>query len=211
MAFALVVAAAVVLAATPFWNRELYPHGSFSAIPTYWTQTAGWLGAHQDHGTALLAPGASFGEYTWGRPIDEPLTVLTESSWSVRSLVPVGSNGNDEVLDTVESSLDSGVVAPGMAQFLARSGFDYVVVRNDLDLTATKAPAPAQVRQVLSKTGGAQAGRLVRTGDLAATGQPHRHARLRAVVVHARLAVGPDLPRGSFPHRRSTPTRSPIR
>jgi arabinofuranan 3-O-arabinosyltransferase len=152
--FALVIAAAVILAATPFWNRELYPQGSFTAIPTYWTQTADWLGAHQDHGTALLAPGASFGEYTWGRPIDEPLTVLTETSWSVRSLVPVGSNGNDQVLDAVESSLDSGVAAPGMAQFLARSGFDYVVVRNDLDLTATKAPAPAQVRQVLSQTPG---------------------------------------------------------
>ena len=72
----------------------------------------------------------------------------------MRSLVPVGSNGNDQILDAVESSLDSGVAAPGMAQFLARSGFDYVVVRNDLDLTATKAPAPAQVRQVLSQTAG---------------------------------------------------------
>ncbi len=154
MVFALVVVAAVVLAATPFWKGELYPQRSFTAIPTYWTQTADWLGAHQDHGTALLAPGASFGEYTWGRPIDEPLTALTETSWSVRSLVPVGSNGNDQILDAVESSLDSGVAAPGMAQFLARSGFDYVVVRNDLDLTATKAPAPAQVRQVLSQTAG---------------------------------------------------------
>jgi arabinofuranan 3-O-arabinosyltransferase len=152
--FALVVAGAVVLAATPFWNRELYPPSSFTAIPSYWNQAAGWLGAHQDHGTALLAPGASFGEYTWGRSIDEPLTVLTQTSWSVRSLVPVGSNGNDQILDSLEASLDSGVAAPGMAQFLARSGYDDIVVRNDLNLTATKAPAPAQVRQVLSQTAG---------------------------------------------------------
>ena len=153
-AFALVIAAAVVAASTPFWNRELYPQASFTAIPSYWTQTADWLGAHQDHGTALLAPGSSIGDYTWGRPVDEPLTALTETSWSVRSLVPIGSNGNDQVLDAVEASFDSGVAAPGMAQFLARSGFDYVVVRNDLDLTATHSPAPAQVRQVLSQTAG---------------------------------------------------------
>lgn len=151
---ALIVVAAIVLAATPFWNRELYPQGTFTAIPSYWSQTADWLGAHQDHGTALLAPGASFGEYTWGRPLDEPLSVLTQTSWSVRSLVPVGSNGNDQVLDTFEASLEEGVASPGMAQFLARSGYDDVVVRNDLDLGATKAPAPAQVRQVLAQTSG---------------------------------------------------------
>jgi arabinofuranan 3-O-arabinosyltransferase len=152
--FALVVVGAIVLASTPFWDGELYPQGTFSAIPSYWNQTADWLSAHQDHGTALLAPGASFGEYTWGKPLDEPLSVLTETSWNVRSLVPVGSNGNDQILDSVESSLEQGVASPGMAQFLARSGFDYVVVRNDLDLSATKAPAPAQVRQVLSQTAG---------------------------------------------------------
>ncbi len=152
--FALVVVAAIVLAATPFWRGQLYPQGTFSAIPAYWSQTADWLGAHQDHGTALLAPGASFGEYTWGRPLDEPLSVLTDTSWSVRSLVPVGSNGNDQILDTFEASLEEGVAYPGMAQFLARSGYDDVVVRNDLNLGATNAPAPAQVRQVLSQTSG---------------------------------------------------------
>ena len=152
--FALVVVAAIVLAATPFWSGKLYPRGTFSAIPSYWSQTADWLGAHQDHGTALLAPGASFGEYTWGRPLDEPLSVLTQTSWSVRSLVPFGSNGNDQILDTFEASLEQGVAYPGMAQFLARSGYDYVVVRNDLALGATKGPAPAQVRQVLSETSG---------------------------------------------------------
>ena len=151
----LIVVAAIVLAATPFWTTQLYGKGTFKAIPTYWNQAAGWLNTHQGHGTALLAPGASFGEYTWGRPLDEPLAVLSQSSsWSVRSLVPVGSNGNDQVLDAFEASLDQGVAAPGMAQYLARAGYDDVVIRNDLDLPATKAPAPAQVRQVLSQTSG---------------------------------------------------------
>jgi len=151
---ALVVAAALIAAAAPFWESQLYPRGTFASIPSYWTQTANWLDAHQDHGTALLAPGADFGEYTWGRPLDEPLSVLASSSWSVRSLIPFGSNGNDQVLDTMEASLDQDVAQPRMADYLARAGFDYVVVRNDLDLTATQAPAPAQVRQVMSQTPG---------------------------------------------------------
>jgi arabinofuranan 3-O-arabinosyltransferase len=153
-AMAVVVTVAVIVAAAPFWRGQLYPTGSFTAIPGYWSQAARWLDAHQDHGTALLVPGAASGEYTWGQPIQEPLSVLASTSWSVRSLIPVGSNGNDQVLDTVESSLDQGVAETHMADFLAREGFDYVVVRNDLDLAATGAPAPAQVRQVLAQTPG---------------------------------------------------------
>ena len=107
-----------------------------------------------------------------------PSTVLTETSWSVRSLVPVGSNGNDQILDTVEASLDSGVAAPGMAQFLARSGYDDVVVRNDLDLAATKAPAPAQVRQVLSQTAGLKLVASFGPVISQTAGESHRHARL---------------------------------
>ena len=119
---ALVVAAAIIVAAAPFWRGQLYTQGSFTAIPGYWSQAANWLDAHQDHGTALLAPGASSAEYTWGRPLDEPLAVLASTSWSVRSLIPVGSNGNDQVLDTMEASLDRGVAEPRMADFLAARG-----------------------------------------------------------------------------------------
>ncbi len=154
LVMAIVVAVAVIVAAAPFWQRQLYMQGAFTAIPGYWSQAANWLDAHQDHGTALLAPGAASGDYAWGQPIEEPLSVLASTSWSVRSLIPVGSNGNDQVLDTVEASLDQGVAEPHMADFLARAGFDYVVVRNDLDLATTGAPEPAQVRQVLAQTPG---------------------------------------------------------
>ena len=153
-AVALVAVGAVVLAAAPFWQSQLYPPGTFTAIPGYWSQAANWLDTHQDHGTALLTPAASFGEYTWGRPLDEPLSVLASSSWSVRSLVPFGSNGNDQVMDALEASLDQGEPEARMGQYLARAGYDYVVVRNDLDLARTGAPPPAQVRQVLSATPG---------------------------------------------------------
>lgn len=151
---AVVAVAALVGASAPFWEAQLYPSGGFASIPSYWDAAAHWLDRHQQRGTALLAPGAAFGEYTWGKPLDEPLSVLASTDWTVRSLVPTGSNGNDQVLDVVESSLDRGVPTPGMAAFLARAGIDDVVVRNDLDLAATGAPPPAQVRQVLAETPG---------------------------------------------------------
>jgi arabinofuranan 3-O-arabinosyltransferase len=154
--FPLVTAAALLGASAPFWQAKLYPPGGFSAIPSYWNAAARWLDGHQDHGTALLVPGAAFAKYTWGNPLDEPFYVDMSTNWSVRSIVPLGSNGNDLVLDTVEASLDQGVVVPGMAAYLARNGFDYVVERNDLNLAATKAPDPAQVHQVLSETPGLQ-------------------------------------------------------
>jgi arabinofuranan 3-O-arabinosyltransferase len=145
-----------VAASAPFWQSKLYPPTGFSAIPSYWGAAARWLDGHQNHGTALLVPGSEFARYTWGSPIDEPLSVDLSSNWTVRSIVPFGSNGNDQVLDTVETSLDKGVVEPGMAAYMARAGFDYVVVRNDLNLSATGAPPPAQVEQVLSETPGLQ-------------------------------------------------------
>jgi arabinofuranan 3-O-arabinosyltransferase len=150
----IVTVAALVAASAPFWQAKLYPSGGFSAIPSYWSATAKWLDHHQDHGTALLVPGSTFAKYTWGRPIDEPLAVLMSSQFSVRSIAPFGSDGNDGVMDAVDASLNSGVAEPGMAAYLARAGYDYVVVRNDLNLSATGAPPPAQVQQVLSETTG---------------------------------------------------------
>ncbi len=145
---------AVVLAAVPFWQGRLYPTGGFTAIPHYWGQAADWLDGHQGHQTALLVPGANFAEYTWGRPGDEPLAVLAHTSVTVRSIIPLGSDGNTIMLSTVEDALATGTVQPGLAQYLSRSGVDFVVERNDLDLTATGAIPPAQVHQVLSQTPG---------------------------------------------------------
>jgi arabinofuranan 3-O-arabinosyltransferase len=154
---------ALILAAMPFWRLQLYPNSApvaagtpeaFAGIPSYWSQTATWLDAHQGRETALLVPGAPFAQYTWGSPIDEPLSVLGDSSLADRSLIPYASNGNTEMLNVVESVLDLGLPSPGLAEFLARSGIDYVVERNDLNLKATGAPPPAEVHQVLSESPG---------------------------------------------------------
>ena len=145
---------AVIFAALPFWQLQLYPPGGFAAIPSYWSQTANWLDSHQGHQTALLVPGANFAEYTWGSPLDEPLSVLASTSVTVRSIVPFGSDGNTDMLGAVEDALATGTSQPGLAEYLSRSGIDFVVERNDLNLKATGAIAPAQVHQVLSETPG---------------------------------------------------------
>ena len=145
---------AVVAASMPFWLGELYPPGGFRAIPTYWQQTADWLTAHQGNQTSLLVPGAPFAQYTWGSPGDEPLAVLASTSVTARSIIPLGSDGNTVMLSTVEDVLASGTPQPGLASFLGRSGIDFVVERNDLNLVSTAAIPPAQVHQVLSQTPG---------------------------------------------------------
>ncbi len=150
----LVALVVVVLAAMPFWQRDLYPPGGFTAIPRYWTQAADWIQGHQQNQSTLLVPGATFGEYTWGRPLDEPLAVLTSTSVTSRSVVPLGSNGNTVMLGTVEDAIATGTAQPGMAEYLSRSGINYLVERNDLNQKLTGAPPPAVVHQVLSETAG---------------------------------------------------------
>ena len=145
---------AVFLAAMPFWRLQAYPTGGFSAIPSYWTQAANWLDGHQGRQTALLVPGSNFADYTWGKPQDEPLSVLASTSTTVRSIIPFGSDGNTEMLSTIEAVLASGTAQAGTAQYLSRSGVDYVVERNDLSERETGAPPPAQVHQVLNETPG---------------------------------------------------------
>jgi len=144
----------VVVAATPFWRGELYRSGGFASIPGYWQQAGTYLNEHQGHGNALLVPGSSFGYYTWGDPVDEPLQVTATGSLMWRNIIPLGSNGNTQLTDAVEQALDIGVSPPGLGQFLAREGIDYVVERNDLNLALSGAPAPAQVHQVLAETPG---------------------------------------------------------
>ncbi|MGO9856278.1 MAG: alpha-(1-_3)-arabinofuranosyltransferase family protein [Acidimicrobiales bacterium] len=145
---------AVILAATPFWQGQLYPVGGFSAIPSYWVQAGNFLNDHQGHNNALLVPGSSFADYTWGDPNDEPLQVVASTSLEWRNIIPLGSNGYTQMLDTVEQALDQGITTPGLSGFLALQGVDYVVERNDLNLKETGAPPPAQVHQVLGETPG---------------------------------------------------------
>jgi len=150
----LMAAGAIAGSTSPMLLLRYYPSGGYVRIPTYWSDAARWLDGQHDLGTSLLVPAAPFAEYVWGRPIDEPFGALLDKPWAVRSIIPTGSNGSTDVMDAVEQALDAGQPTPGLGAFLARAGVDFVVERNDLDLAATGAPAPAIVHRVLSAASG---------------------------------------------------------
>jgi arabinofuranan 3-O-arabinosyltransferase len=123
--------------------------GSYDRIPDYWHEAAEWLEENVQAGRSLVVPGASFARFVWGTTRDEPLQALSDSAWGVRDAVPLSSAGNIRMLDAVEQRLQAGQPSPGLASYLARMGVSHVVVRNDLDRSATLTPRPLQVRAAL--------------------------------------------------------------
>jgi arabinofuranan 3-O-arabinosyltransferase len=147
----------VVVAAAPMWQGHLVADGAFKQIPGYWRVATSWLAARSGNGRTLVVPSAAFGEYAWGRPLDEPMQALARSPWVVRDIVPLGSVGATRLLDTAERQLERGEPSPGLAAFLSRAGIRYVLVRNDLDRFRVNAPPPAYLRRALQASPGFRA------------------------------------------------------
>ncbi|HEX6075465.1 MAG TPA: alpha-(1-_3)-arabinofuranosyltransferase [Micromonosporaceae bacterium] len=136
------LAALLVFAvATPAWLLTLRPGPGWDDIPGYWRDAASWLASQDQRSRTLLLPASGFGEYNWGRTVDEPMQPLADSPWAVRSQVPLGSEGNTRFLDAVENALVSGRGSPGLAPYLARAGVRHLLVRNDLDRTRLGIPS----------------------------------------------------------------------
>jgi arabinofuranan 3-O-arabinosyltransferase len=108
--------------------------------PSWWSQAADWLD-QQGEGRALVVPGAAQPIYFWGSPRDDALQPVARSPWAVRDSIPLAQAGYIRLLDEVEASLAAGRADPTLAALLARSGIRYVVVRNDLDTSASDATA----------------------------------------------------------------------
>ncbi|MBB5789636.1 alpha-(1-_3)-arabinofuranosyltransferase [Jiangella mangrovi] len=156
---ALVVGLSLVViagVATPALAGRLPQAGSYDAVPDYWHDASAWLDDHAGTGRALLVPGASFGEYTWGAPRDEPLQALGDTPWAVRDSVPLSSAGNIRLLDAVETRIAAGEGGAGVVEALRRAGVTHLVVRNDLDRSRTDAPRPALVHQAVADLPGAE-------------------------------------------------------
>ncbi|MGS2612922.1 alpha-(1-_3)-arabinofuranosyltransferase domain-containing protein [Micromonospora sp. LZ34] len=141
-------------AAAPAWLGQLRPGPGWSDLPAHWRQAASWLGAHDPAARTLVVPASSFGQYTWGRTVDEPIQALAEAPWALRHQVPLGSAGHTRVMDTVEAILAQGRGSPGLADFLARAGYRHLLVRHDLDRTQVKAPPVAVLRRALANSPG---------------------------------------------------------
>lgn len=148
-ALLMLAALAVATGGLPFLHGRAGVDGTFAEVPSYWRQAGAWLDHHAGGRRSIVLPASSFGEYTWGRPLDEPLASYTDQPLAVRDIVPLGSNGTTRLLDGIDDQLRSGRVGPGLAAVLKRSGVSYLVVRNDLDPQRTNALPPAQIRALL--------------------------------------------------------------
>jgi len=140
--------------ALPVYASGLANAGSFTQIPAYWTATADWLNAHAGHQAVLLVPGATFGQYDWGSPLDEVLQPLTSVDWAERNLSDVSSAGNERILDAIDQQLAAGDGSAGLTQVMARMGVRYVVVRNDLNPSVLQGALPARVSQAIASSPG---------------------------------------------------------
>lgn len=144
----------VALMAAPAWLFTLRPGPGWADVPPYWHSAMTWVADQDPHARTLLLPGTGFGEYTWGRTIDEPAQALARSPWAVRSQIPLGSEGNTRLMDAVEDVLADGRGSPALAPFLRRGGYRFLLLRDDIDRAATAAPPASVIRAGLARSAG---------------------------------------------------------
>jgi arabinofuranan 3-O-arabinosyltransferase len=147
-------AVALVAIAAPAYIGGLSQAGDFPAVPQYWTQASDWLNTHAGHQAVLAVPGARFGEYTWGRPIDDVLEASFTGDWASRQLTYIGSVGVTRLLDAIDQRMAAGDGSAGLTQVLARMGIKYIVVRNDLLRSDLRGARPARIHDALSQSPG---------------------------------------------------------
>lgn len=150
----LLAAVAVVLAAGPAFTGAIAVRGTFEGMPRHWVDAGRWLDAHGEEGQTLLLPAANFGEYRWGRTIDEPLRALTAAPYAVRDAVPLAPAGTIRLLDEVERRFQTGRSLDGGAEVLRRAGVAHLVVRNDLAPEESGQPPVAFARSSVRSTPG---------------------------------------------------------
>lgn len=145
--------AAFVGTATVAWSAGLASSGTFDAPPKYWTSAAAWLESHDDGRRTYVTPGAAFGDYVWGRPMDEAIQALSAAPWATRSVIPLVPGSNIRMMDAIESRMVDGKGSAGLHDYLVRSGVGRIVVRNDLR-TSDTSPSQARVYAAIATTPG---------------------------------------------------------
>lgn len=144
----------VVSLAAPGFARGINVRGPFEQMAPHWQQAGQWLDEHRTDGPALIVPAANFGEYQWGRTIDEPLRPLTSAPFAVRDSVPLTPAGTVRFLDDVEQRLQSGRSIGSAVDALRAAGTRYLVLRNDLDAYGAGQPPVTFARSALLDTPG---------------------------------------------------------
>lgn len=142
------------LAGTVLTTGGLSGPGDFSEVPRAWRDAAAWLNGRAGEQAVLAIPGSPFGEYLWGRPMDDIMQPLLSARWGVRQLVPAGSPGYTRALDAIDRQVATGRGGPGLAEFLGRMGIRYVLVRNDLEREGLRGAWPARLHEALEGSPG---------------------------------------------------------
>ncbi len=153
----MVLAGCLLVMAIPAIEGKLAAPGGFDTVPEYWIDAVEWLESNAADGRVAVIPGAPFGEYEWGRPLDDVLQPLSRVPWAVRSLIPLGGTGSTRLLDALEDHLLHQSPSPALAPALSAAGVRYLVVRNDLDWRRSGAPRPLQVKRTLEASEGFKA------------------------------------------------------
>jgi arabinofuranan 3-O-arabinosyltransferase len=153
---ALAVAAGLAIGglALPAYTGGVALAEAVKQIPLYWVNTANWLNRHAGHQAVLVVPGAPFGQYLWGSPLDDVLQPLTSADWAERDVSIIGSPGNQRLLDAIDQRIAAGDGGAGLTELLARMGVRYVVVRDDLSRAVLAGTWPAQVNEALVSSPG---------------------------------------------------------
>jgi arabinofuranan 3-O-arabinosyltransferase len=153
---ALATAAGLAIAGLvlPAYTGGIALAGAFSQTPPYWVSAANWLNRHAGHQAVLVVPGAPFGQYLWGSPLDDVLQPLTSADWAERDVSVIGSPGNERLLDAIDQRLAAGDGSVGLTALLARMGVRYVVVRDDLSRAMLAGTRPARVNEALVSSPG---------------------------------------------------------
>ncbi|MFI7143641.1 alpha-(1-_3)-arabinofuranosyltransferase family protein [Nonomuraea sp. NPDC050022] len=148
---ALVALAGLVL---PVFNQGLSAPGDFKEVPLYWKQAAAWVNENAGDDGVLVVPGAKFGEYLWGRPMDDPMQPLFTARWTTRQVAAAGSVGLTRLLDVIDQRLTAGYGSVGLTDVLRRMGVRYLVVRNDLMRANLQGAWPSRVYEALRESPG---------------------------------------------------------
>jgi arabinofuranan 3-O-arabinosyltransferase len=142
------------LAAAPAIVNHLIPQPRSVTEAGWWRQAGSWLGSHSGTGRALVVPGASRPAYVWGSTVDDALQPVATAPWTVRDGIPLTPAGYIRLLDDLSLRIAAGHRDDALAPLLARAGIRYLVVRNDLDTTASAATNLAFVHATLRATPG---------------------------------------------------------
>ncbi len=153
-ALAAATSAALAGLVIPAATTGLASDGAFGQIPSYWVAAADWLNAHAGKQAVLVEPGAPFGQYLWGSPMDDVLQALTDANYAERNLGVVGSAGNERLLNAIDQQLVAGNGSAGLTAVLARMGVKYVLVRNDLSRPVLNGAWPARISDALAASPG---------------------------------------------------------